>query len=105
MVVMGVGGPIGFVGGVIVRFAGTGAVFGAGAGAVGIEVVVCGGVAVLVGAVVAGGEGVAARVRCAAAQLAKVTRAIKAISRFVMRASLLKNNTAIGREETAVRFS
>ena len=63
LVVMGVGGPIGFVGAVIVGFAGAGAVFGVGGGAVGIEVVVWGGVAVVVGAVVVGGGGVAARVR------------------------------------------
>lgn len=84
MVVMGVGGPMGFVGGVIVGFAGAGAAFGAGAGAVGIEVVVWGGVAVVVGAVVVGGGGVAAGLRWAAAQLAKVRRAIKATSHFVM---------------------
>lgn len=80
---MGVGRPMGFVGGVMVGFAG-GAAFGAGAGAVGIEVVVWGGVAVVVGAVVVGGGGVAAGLRWAAAQLAKVRRAIRATSHFVM---------------------
>ena len=63
LVVIGVGGPIGFVGGVIVGFVGVGAALGLGAGAVGTVVVVCGGVAVVVGAVVADGGGVAARVR------------------------------------------
>ena len=91
LVVMGVGGPIGFVGGVIVGLAGAGAVFGVGAGAVGIEVV-GGGVAVVVGAVVVGGGGggVAARVRWAAAQLPTVRRAISATSRFVIRFSLAR---------------
>jgi hypothetical protein len=84
LVVIGVGGPIGFVGGVIFGLLGAGVAFGAGAGAVGTELLVCGGVAVVVGAGVVGGGGVAARVRCATAQLARVRRAIRAISRFVM---------------------
>jgi len=95
LVVIGVGGPIGLVGGVIPELGVAGGVFGAGAGAVGMVVVVWGGVAVVVGAVVVGGGGVAARVRWATTQPAQVRRAIRRISLFVI-GSFLVRNTAAG---------
>lgn len=95
LVVIGVGGPIGLVGGIIVGFAGAGAALGAGTGAVGM--VVFGAVvgAGAVGVVGAGGGagGVAARVRCAAAQSAEQRRTISGIRRFVMVISLLKTQS------------
>lgn len=106
LVVIGVGGPIGLVGGVMLGLAGAAGAVGVGAGAVGVAtlgMVDCVGVAVVIGVVgivvgvvgvVVGavGAGVAARVRCAAAQLAQLIRTINRISRFCMRFSSLNRH-------------
>jgi hypothetical protein len=98
LVVIGVGGPIGLVGGVMFEFAGGVLVFVVGAGAVGIVAfgaVVCVGgvgVAVAVGGGGGGAAGAAVRVRCAATQLAQVRIAISRISRFAMGFSSLRTD-------------
>lgn len=94
LVVIGVGGPIGFVGGVIVGLVGVCVPLGVAAGAVGV--VVCCGAVVVVGAV-GGAGGVAARVRCAAAQLPQPSNVISRISCFDMGFALVENNTTAQR--------
>ena len=88
MVVIGVGGPIGLVGGVMFGFAGGVLVFAVAAGAVGVAafgaVVCAGGIVVAVGGGGGGAAGTAVRVCCAANQLAQLRIAISRISRFAM---------------------
>jgi len=82
---MGVGGPIVFVGGVILGFAGAG--FGVGAGAVGTApfgALVCAGAVVAAGGAVGVGGGVPARVRCAAAQPVKLKIAISRMNCLII---------------------
>jgi len=85
---MGVGGPIVFVGGVMFGFAG--AVPGVGAGAAGtvaFGALDCAGAVVVAGGAVGVGAGVAARVRCANAQLVQVKIAISRMNCLIIGSS------------------
>ena len=90
LVVIGVGGPIGFGGGVMLGFP-AGVFGGAGeAGTVVFGTLVCAGDVVVVGGAAVVGDvvgvvGAVARVRCAPAQVAKLKMAMKTRNRLVIR--------------------
>ncbi|HWJ46364.1 MAG TPA: hypothetical protein VNS62_01850 [Candidatus Udaeobacter sp.] len=96
LVVIGVGGPIGFVGGVMFGLAGGVLVFGAGGAAVGGAfgtVVRAAGAVVVAGG--AGGGTAGAAVRCAATQVAQLRIVISGISRFAMGFSSIEPNHSL----------
>ncbi|HXJ88903.1 MAG TPA: hypothetical protein VMS18_18950 [Candidatus Binatia bacterium] len=91
LVVIGVGGPIGFVGAVVV-----GAAFGVGAGAAGTEVLgAWAGAVVVVGDAGCGG-GVAGAVPWAATQPAQLTMAMSKVSRFPIVVPFLETHITAG---------